>query len=136
MATSGRYLPLTVLLFLATISAAGAGEVFVSPNGHDVDADGSEERPFLRIQAAIDNAWDYDVILLVPGRHVSDGEIRFRRRKLTVRGARSPGLLPQRLNSASHPGARAARATDAHRGLLAGAHCGPGTSPIRKRPPP
>ena len=97
MATSGPCLRRTetLLFLLAFLSAAGAGEVFVSPGGDDVDADGSEERPFLRIQAAIDNAWDYDVILLVPGKHVSDGEIRFRRRKLTVRGTRSPGFLLQ-----------------------------------------
>eukprot|EP00290_Baffinella_frigidus_P046902 CAMPEP_0180391442 /NCGR_PEP_ID=MMETSP0989-20121125/32580_1 /TAXON_ID=697907 /ORGANISM="non described non described, Strain CCMP2293" /LENGTH=632 /DNA_ID=CAMNT_0022392983 /DNA_START=43 /DNA_END=1938 /DNA_ORIENTATION=- len=86
----GRTVKISLLLLSVFISAAGAGEVFVSPAGDDVDADGSEERPFLRVQAAIDNAWDYDVIVLVPGRHVSDGEIRFRRRKLTVRAQHAP----------------------------------------------
>lgn len=79
-----------LVILLSWARAVGSEEIFVSTDGQDVDADGTEERPFLRIQTAIDHAWDYDVIILTPGRHVSDREIRFRRKKLTLRPQHAP----------------------------------------------
>jgi hypothetical protein len=64
--------------------------IFVSPDGHDTQNDGSEERPFRSVQAAVDAAWDFDVIVLMDGVHTSDTEIRFQRRKLAVRAQHGP----------------------------------------------
>jgi hypothetical protein len=77
---------------LALVGPRGAAGVrlFVSPDGHDTHNDGSEERPFRSVQAAIDAAWDFDVIILMDGIHTSDTEIRFQRRKLALRGQHGP----------------------------------------------
>jgi hypothetical protein len=47
-------------------SAVQCAQVFVDPSGHDTHGDGTIEFPYKSIQAAIDNAWDYDVIVLMP----------------------------------------------------------------------
>ena len=75
---------------LITIRGSVGVRLFVSPEGHDTHGDGSEERPFKTVQAAIDTAWDFDVIILTDGVHSSDTEIRFERRKLSLRAQHGP----------------------------------------------
>jgi len=81
------------LELLATVLLLGGAtgvRLHVSPHGHDTYGDGSEDGPFRSVQAAIDAAWDFDVIVLMDGVHTSDTEIRFQRRKLSVRAQHGP----------------------------------------------
>ena len=78
------------LLLSHLVSDGSATQLFVSPLGHDVNGDGTVGNPYRSVQAAIDNAFDYDVIVLVNGEHVSDKDIVFARKKLTVRGETGP----------------------------------------------
>ena len=70
--------------------------------------DGSEESPFRSVQAAVDAAWDFDVVVLTDGVHTSDTEIRFQRRKLAVRSQHGPntrtgGCWPVHTGDAARP---------------------------------
>ncbi|EKX44172.1 hypothetical protein GUITHDRAFT_109956 [Guillardia theta CCMP2712] len=71
-------------------ATALAINLYVSITGDDVKGDGTLHLPYKTIQGAIDASWDLDVIVLLDGHHVSDKEIRFRGRKLTVRGDSPP----------------------------------------------
>lgn len=84
--------PILLMALLALVVSQGVVSVrlFVSPDGHDTHNDGTEELPFRSVQAAIDAAWDFDVIILMDGIHISDTEIRFQRRKLAVRAQHGP----------------------------------------------
>jgi hypothetical protein len=99
---------------VAAIAAASllagvrGSRLFVSPQGHDTHGDGSEERPFRSVQAAVDAAWDFDVVVLMDGVHTSDTEIRFQRRKLAVRAQHGPntrtgGCWPVHTGDAATP---------------------------------
>eukprot|EP00960_Hanusia_phi_P064659 765863-Hanusia_phi.AAC.1 len=78
---------LCALLGLVCVSAIN---LYVSVTGDDVRGDGTLDLPYKTIQGAIDASWDLDVIVLLDGHHVSDKEIRFRGRKLTVRSGSPP----------------------------------------------
>jgi len=78
------------LLLLGSPPAVRGAQLLVSPDGNDVAGDGSPESPYKSVQAAVDNAWDHDVIVLAQGVHTSDTDIVFGRKKLTVRGADGP----------------------------------------------
>ena len=82
--------PFALLAALLFVDAAFGARLFVSPLGHDTHGDGSQESPFRSVQSAIDAAWDFDVIILMDGVHTSDTEIRFNRRKLSVRAQHGP----------------------------------------------
>lgn len=84
------WLAISLTLLLVAVPGAGGTQLFVSPLGHDVNGDGTVEKPYMSVQAAIDNAFDYDVIILTSGEHSSDSNIVFAKKKLTVRGERGP----------------------------------------------